>query len=1044
MNYVRGINKSWLAALVFTLAGFPQLAAAGKANRRTDSVIGKAVAPTLEDHAAYYSENRKNVSDADLQRADELRLKTIASIQSLLKGNEAKAEKFELLLRMGVLFTERHDFLRDIELREYTQKFDQWKNAGKKGKEPKLTYDGSRNELTRAANVFRTLVTEFPRQPRTDAALYELAKTLGRLNNDNAVMYYKQLIKDHPNSRLIADAYVALGEFYFDRHRIKDAIDAYKSAMRYKNEKAYPFAVYKLGWSYYNAAAKSEKDAAANYEKSITAFKLVIKLGERDTAVKGNLDLRKEALNDLVMVWAETEDTEGAWRYFSQINEKDAFYKMLERLGWIYSEQGKSQKAIAVYERLLNESPLRSNNPSIRVKIASLHELLNQHQDVVRDMELMGQTYLKATAAWRNTNKDNSEALAEADRLGELNIHRFGALFHTRGQKAKSNELLRSAAANYSTYLTYFSSHPNAYEIRFYLADILFDFKKWEQAATHFAIVAKAQKGGKYMREAALNSVICFNNAINENKEGKLPPPGQVVTPIAVPALKQHLVEAIDTFVSLLPKDKEGEPMRYTAAQVYFDYGHYPEAIKRFSAIVEETPSSKQAKASAKVILSYYAEKENWSDVIVWAQKFSKSQPIMQAGLGPFITETLKHAMFKLALAYERKKEHEKSALAFIDFQKTFPGDASADNALYNASLNYFRIAKIEEAVGVSRLLLNTYPKSSTRPDVLASMGETHESMGQFEEASQYYMNLAREFPKDKRSADALYNAGLLRKGLHDNDGAVRLFTTFVNTYGKDKQVLDAEYEIAALEERRGNYTAAVKTYERIASRTKGSPDKTIWAEAKVADITYHKLNSTAGTKLLDKLQKRLIAKDAPAAFEARQLVSAAIFKSLEQPFAEFKQVQIASAEEINTQAQKKQQRLEFLAKSYQGIVELGNAEFTVASLYRLGEMHENFSNALFHIPPPRGSTQVQADKFKSEIEKSAFPLKEEGNKYFETAYKRSQEVETFSSWTKKTYQKMVELNPTKYATLREVSADAGYLSHNMTTEKALADLVEE
>lgn len=1032
-----------LTGLVLMFNSQEQMAWAGKLGRTSTSAIGKAVAPDIEDHAAYYATNRKDVSEADLNRADGLRLKTISSIQSLLSSNEAKAsQKFELLLRMGVLYTERHDFLREIELRDYTAKFDGWIKGGKKGLEPKLNYNRSRAELSRSANVFRTLVTEFPRQPRTDAALYELAKTLGRLNNENAVLYYKQLIKDHPNSPLIADAYVALGEFYFERHRISDAIVSYKNAMRFKNEKTYPFAVYKLGWAFYNAAAKSNKDAASNYEKSITAFKLVIKLGGQNVA-KGNLDLRKEALNDLIMVWAETEDTDGAWRYFSQINEKDAFYKMLERLGWIYGEQGKNQKAIAVYERLLHESALRPNNPTIRVKIASLHELGNQFQEVLKNMETAGQTYIK-DGSWRNANKDRPEVLAEATRLVELNMHRFGTLFHKRGQKAKNNELLKASAAMYALYLEHFSSGPNSYEIRFYLADILFDFKKWEQAATHFAIVAKAQKGGKYMKESALNAVICMNNANSEAKESKLPPPGQVLTAISIPSLKQRLVEMIDIFVVLLPKEKESEPMRYTAAQVFFDFGHYPEAIKRFSGIVEEIPASKQAKASAKVILAFYAEKENWAEVISWSQKFSKSPALVQGGLGPFITDTLKHAMFKLAVAHERKKEFEKAAIGFIDYQKNFPGDASADKALYNASLNYFKIGKIEEAIGTSKTLLDKYPKSSTRADVLASMGETHEAIGQFEEASRFYITVSREFPKDKRSADALYNAALLRKGLHDFDGAIRLFGQFQTAYGKDKQAFEAEYQVAELEERRQSYAAAAKSYERIAAKVKGTPDKAIWADAKVAEITYYRINGTAGAKLLEKLGKRLTAKDSPAAFEARQIVASALFRSLDPQFSEFKQARIESAELIGTQAQKKQQRLEYLAKSYQNIIGLGNAEHTVASLYRLGEMHENFADTLFRVPPPRGGTQVQADKFKSEIEKSAFPLKEEGRKFFETAFKRSQDVETFSPWTKRAYQKMVELAPTKYSSLREVSADPVYMSHNLTTEKALAELVEE
>ena len=69
-----------------------------------------------------------------------------------------------------------------------------------KGSEPKVNTEGSTEEMLKDSESFRKLVTECPRHPRTDAALYSLARVLARLGKDSSVEYYQQLIKGFPKS----------------------------------------------------------------------------------------------------------------------------------------------------------------------------------------------------------------------------------------------------------------------------------------------------------------------------------------------------------------------------------------------------------------------------------------------------------------------------------------------------------------------------------------------------------------------------------------------------------------------------------------------------------------------------------------------------------------------------------------------------------------------------------------------------------------------------------------------------------------------------
>ncbi len=997
-------------------------------------------APNKEE---YYSTVATGVSEADMAKADELRRKTITSIKSLLDDKKINATReFELYLRLGELYAERHDYLRDLEMRAYEKNHDHWLKNGKKGKEPNLNSSGSRSELTRAANSFRVLVQKYPRHKRTASALYALGKTLGRLDNPNAVLYFQQLIKDHPKSELIPDAHLAMGEYYFEKHDISKAVTHYREMMKFKTHRAYPYAVYKLGWAYYNETPKNDADAAALAKKSVAAFKLVIRLSDKQTATFGRLNLRQEAIKDLVMVWAETEDIDSAWAYFRTISEQESFYDMLEKLGGIYVDQGRNEKAIEVYARLLKEAPTRTNNPNIHASLVALYERTNNPKAVYDTLKDMNQLYVKGSP-WTVKNGRNEALVAEASKTVEFHLHRQGTLLHQNGQKTKNKNMQAVAAGIYEVYLESFASNPNAYEIRYYLADILFEFEKYEQASFHYSKVAQDRpKDGKYLKDAALAAVTSLNKADALVKHPKLPPAGQVPQPMAIPKVKTQLVTAIDNYVGLLPKEKDGFPMRFTAAQVFFDYGHYDKAMERFAKITEEIPTSKQAEVSIKLILGFYSDRQDWASVITWAQRFKGSKTVVDAGHGKTINDMLKAALFNRALAVEKSKNYTAAAEAFIAFHSEFPQDINADIALYNASLNYYRIGEIEKALAAGKKVLDDYPNSKTTADILVTSGETYESIANFPEAASYYQRFAVSFPNDNRASTALFNAAILNKGLQKYDEAVALLQRFADRYKKNDQVPQAILEIAQIRERQGQFKEAAARFEAYATIARDAEGR-LFGHAKAAELTAMHVSPEKGFKMLRALKRDLERKDAPAAYEARRTVAATLFRRIDEGLARYRSLQINDGDKIERQVKAKQVVLVELAQGYEDIITVNSGEYTVASLYRLGELHDEFAKALFNAPAPKGSSQVDIDKFKTEIEKVAFPLRDDAFKFFETAYKRSKEVDSFTEWTRKTYQKMVELAPQQHPEVIEQSADPAYMSHRLKWDSSVARLAE-
>jgi cellulose synthase operon protein C len=1030
-----------VASILMVLAlGLSQMASAKSEGRRGDAITGKLSAPNLDDHAAYFSPaSSYRATNENLAKADKLRLKTIRSIKSLLSSKKKSIRRFELLLRLGELYVERHDYLREKDMDTYEIGHNSWINGGKKGREPKLNVSKSRSEMTKAINSFRKLVTEYPKHRRTDAALFSLAKALGRQGKATAANYYKQLLSGHPRSPLIAEATLALGEYYFDRHDIANSVVYYKKAMKYKKHAAYPYAVYKLGWAFYNTG---EDNKGKNYRKAVTAFKLVVKLADKDeNNARRGINLREEALRDLVMVWADAGDVKSAWRYFKTIGEKKSFYAMLERLGAIYNDQGKNRKAIALYERILKEAPLRKTNPRIHETLADLHDRTNQIGKVVKDLNQMTERYL-GKSKWTTYHRKDTALIADAAKKTEHKLHFYGTTYHQRGQKAKSTPYLKSSSAVYGMYLKNFSDNKNSYEVRYYLAEISYDTKRFQTASNHYMIVAKDKKQTKYKKPAALNAVASMNQFIATKKFGKLPPAGQVAKPISIPPSKAKLMEVMQQYVQILPSLKEGRAMRFTTAQIYFDYGHYNTAIKKFDQITKDIPKTKQGKSAARVILGYFTEKQDWSNLTAWCRTFNKRTKLLDKSLRIHVASLLHNSMFKQALAMEKAKKFEKSSKLFLAFQKEFPKNKNADRALYNATLGFYKIGQIELAISAGLKLKSIYPKSKSGANNMANLASSYESFAQYDKAADMYRQFAVKYSADQRAPGALFNASLLYKGLNNKDKASSLLDRFVKFYPKHKIASDAYMELAEIYETQGNYQFARNTYRAFSKKFSKDVNRSLLADAKAASIRTFNISESKGLVELRSVAKRLNAKNAPAAFEARRTVAKAMYTLVDPAFGNYMAYRLTSGKKIEKQVGTKQGKLVTLAKRYQEVIDLGSGEYSVASLYRLGSAHENFSQELFKAPAPKGASQKDVDAFKTELEKVAFPLKTEAFKFYETAYMRSTEVETFTTWTQKSYDKMVELAPDKHPVVDVMVADPAYLSQSIAENKQIADLI--
>jgi tetratricopeptide (TPR) repeat protein len=131
------------------------------------------------------------------------------------------------------------------------------------------------------------LAARYPQHPRMDEALFTLAHCLSALaRQDLALEAYYRLIREHPESRFVPQAYLAFAEHYFRLGELENARQFYERVLTIAPERnpVYGYALYKLAWVLHNQERFGERCAWRAPPRQRTAPCLPRALGDSPSA----------------------------------------------------------------------------------------------------------------------------------------------------------------------------------------------------------------------------------------------------------------------------------------------------------------------------------------------------------------------------------------------------------------------------------------------------------------------------------------------------------------------------------------------------------------------------------------------------------------------------------------------------------------------------------------------------------------------------------------------------------------------------------------
>ncbi|HLL23527.1 MAG TPA: tetratricopeptide repeat protein, partial [Kofleriaceae bacterium] len=618
----------------------------------------------------------------------------------------------------------------------------------------------------------------------------------------------------------------------------------------------------------------------------------------------------------------------------------------------------------------------------------------------------------------------NREALSRSLQVTEDLVRTTATNMHGEAQRREKADkkpdvnLYARTASAYEQYLTAFGgakgSSEQAVEIRFYRADILF-FKlgKTEEAGDEYLAVGKTAPVGKYHKEALRNAMEAYEKARPKDTQGRT----------KLYAVDKKFGEAIDLYATLFQDDPAIVGVIFKNGQMFYDYGEYDEAIKRFGVIVTKYPKDPNAGPAGDRILNALIKAQDFETVETWARKLKAAPSFAAKDKQDYLAKLIVDSIQKSGDKYAEAGKYEQAATFYLRVPKETGDGKLGAQALTNAAVMYERAKLPEKAADI---YLDCAEKFGDRaPEVSEkcafSAGQVYEKVIYYDRAAKAYELVWAKFRTGTKSADALFNAGLLRQALGQNKEAIAHYQEYTKKFRERKDAPDVAFNIGVVYENAGDEGPAYKAFIDYARTYRSSGKRVIeaWTRAgrtslKLGQFRRAKEELVTAQKLWKSASGAEKKAGATWAAEARYHEGELLFREYEKVTLDVPPAKLEKA------LKAKSKLLADAEKLYSSVIDYNELKWATAALYRIGQIYDAFAESLINAPTPKGLPADQAQAYRDALDIYVVDIQGKAVELFTAGYQKAIQMQVYDEYTAKIREALGRIADDKFPPERE------------------------
>lgn len=907
---------------------------------------------SLRISAGDEAENEKKALQAEvLVRKSEDQ--ALAQIRDLLKRHRGEALEVELLFRLAELHMRRARTDRFFEIHRHSETVT--KLAPQQVKKA-----SQRREIRSAINTYEGIRRRFPKYQQMDLVLFNNAFARQLINEDRAAeKVYWEIIAKHPNSYLVPDAHLAIGEINFERRSYQKALDHFLKIEQYPASRAYAYGMYKASWAYYNL-----QDAVSAMKK----LEQVVTYGQyvKDNQLDARLDLRNEALKDLALFYSDVLSAKGAVAYFLKWSRELEAWPQISLLVEIYKRHSKHSDVETVLLDTIRSVPDKE------AVVLAHDELLHSYEralDRTKAVERLS-LFVKHCKSLSPRSKAPEPEAVEVFELCRDQVvessHQLASKWHSLWLRNDKHELFqKSASLAYSAYLEFADTTTEEMaQVRYNYGELLFNAKEFRKASESYALVRTAQPSPQLLHDGNYAAIVSLEQATgdkwNDKDEG----------------LFKKLVE---TYTADSPKGAYVLDLKFKVAFITYDKGRYQEALPLLKEIGWSHNGTENGEKAQDLYLDVLNIKKRYSELKVAAAEVEAmaKKPARKAAV---------KAIYQQAYFAEIQSSVELgagtgAAESFLTFAKENPASPLAPKAWWNASQILFEAENFNEGAQRCLEFAGLHPKNENSKECLGQAALHFEKMGQLDQAALALEKVATatEGAESRKALELAADFWALHGAATKADNLYEKLSTQMTAETMDK-LLEKWHRLAQskkLTSREKFLRARILSgqspyrYELQAERV-----RELWEKKdlpgcfKAASEIVGSKNAPAHVKAVARYHQALVLQDE---FE-KQSVKA-------------RQERLAMVLAIKTEKLEKAQR------AFQATISYRDPGHSLKALEGLAQIYLTYAQHMRTIQAPSDLSAEDQNFFRAEIENLAIPMEERGIEGVQQALKFAKDI---------------------------------------------------
>ncbi len=894
----------------------------------------------------------------------------IENTKLLIDRSRSKPYLPELYMRMAELYIEKSKIVYFIQ-------------KEKLGKEKESSLNKFEYEVfkTRAIEIYQRILDQYPEYPDRDKVWFFMAHEQRELSNiDEMVKCYKALIKDHPKSNYIPEAYLLLGDYYFAQQELELSTDHYKKVLEYPKSPAIAIARYKLAWCYINTV---------DYEKAIKLFEEAVgdvdANKELDVDTYKHVDVRLESLIDMAYCYPEyykKSTPEEALNYFKRYSwTRQSYTIVMEKLANRYFAKRNWEMAATLYRELCD---IRQDPAKLLDYCNSIFECvqaIGSYDSADKDVDII----VKALKRQKyNINVEESQKQKDIEKY-EAYARNIVTHLHDRARKTKSKESFKIAGVAYKNYIEFFEGSPARVDMLKNYAEALFSAGEYLDAGKAYEKIYNSLKLTPQDKQDKLYSaVISYYNALKEKEN---------LSSYDITYARQGMRATGKMYASSYPTSPYTSDVLFNVAWAAYDAGMNDRAVEELKGFIEKYPEGESAKAAVHLVLDVYNMDENYKGLYEYGEKVLGNERISDSKFKQEIATIVKNADSKivssLTLAAMDNWDQGKKELMTIADDKSSSG--MGEQALNALIVSAVEKNDYETLFTAGESLISQFPGTERSKETMNRMIDTSFKIRQFRLLVEYMESFLKLEPGHKSSADFLSQAAKIRESFGQYEMANSHYQALLNhpSYGKKDQE-EIVFNIVRNALKTNNYEEALSILKsRYASL--GSTGK-INADATMAWIysTKNENGNAKGyyTNALKSYEKGLGKKD-PAMNDA---VARMVFTEVNRLEGSYYQLKLEGTID-NAIVKQKSDLLTGLEKQYEQVINYQSPEWALKACYQTALLNFEFARFLKDAPLPE-LTEEEKKAYIAAINEKASGYTKKGDQYMDTCAELSKKWE--------------------------------------------------